>query len=89
MQYNFITYNSNFFKLLKLKNIYVNFYNFNFKKISLSVRTIIFLIIMTTLYNQVNYFKCDLVKFKYLYFDKYYINLVRFKFFSFFLNLMF
>jgi hypothetical protein len=87
--YNKIIYNSNFFKTFKLKNIYLNFYNFNFKKISLSVRILIFLIILTNMFNQFNYFKCDLIKFKYLYFDTNIINLIWYKFFSFFLNLSF
>lgn len=84
-----ITYNSNLFKILKLKKNEIKFYNFNFKKISLSARTIIFIIIITTMFNQFNYFKSDLVKFKYLFFDVFFINLVLYKFFSSFLNLMF
>lgn len=89
MHYDLIIYNSNFWKILKLKNVDLHFYNFNFKKISLSARTIIFLIIITVMFNQINYFKCDLIKFKYLFFTKYFMNLIRYKFFSFFLNLMF
>jgi len=88
-QYNLITYNSNFLKIFKLKNTELSFYNFNFKKISLSVRVIFFLIIITTMFNQYNYFMNDLIKFKYLYFDIYFMNLIYYKFFSFFLNLMF
>jgi hypothetical protein len=74
--YNLYIYNTNFLKTLKFKNSELNFFNFNFKKISISVRVLIFLVILTNMFTQFNFFKYDLIKFKYLYFNIFFINLV-------------
>jgi hypothetical protein len=87
--YNLSIYNSNWYKTFKLNdnNLFLN--TFNFKKRSMLVRILNFLIILINMFIQYNFFACELRFLKYLYFCNFYINLILYKFFSYFLNLNF